>query len=286
MKSRVRKEKINKKKAIEVDEAKEIEGKKDEISATNKAVEDDKVMETDNQNKVIQDDVTNDKDTNSKGDKNSITGNTQTVEWIEATKPVSPDKKINGDSIKDEGVDNGSDESNITNKTTEDNPIAIVESLSKSSESETVIDKDKVTTPLDDFLNNKDFSALRAPKAKSNSRGSVSSTGVVSIINSKKNGKRLEFSKELMTELNKPTSFQFAFIDNALIIGEKLPNIEENFNIMKMGKKDVVYGASLIREIAQELGLDYSNGRTSITLRDVAYKTIEGFTIAIIKGNK
>jgi hypothetical protein len=125
-----------------------------------------------------------------------------------------------------------------------------------------------------------DFSQFRGAKSVSISR-EIGEAGVMSIVNSKSNGKRISLSKDLLDRLNNPESVQFAFNTDSVVIGEKLPIVENSFSIRK-DKKGIIYASQLVEEITKEFSLDFSN-RTSVTFHQAKYRTMGNYIIAIVK---
>ncbi|MCM3116314.1 hypothetical protein M3610_13495 [Neobacillus sp. MER 74] len=105
--------------------------------------------------------------------------------------------------------------------------------------------------------------------------------GVITIINSERNGKRIILSKELMEELLEPELVQIAFSSNEIAIGEEIPNNDHHFNVRKNGAKGVIYSAGLIQEITGLFNLDFSN-KVSVTFYQVRYFTQGTSKVAII----
>lgn len=104
--------------------------------------------------------------------------------------------------------------------------------------------------------------------------------GVLTIVYSK-NGKRIEILEPLVKELQLETTVQFGIIDKGLVIGERLPGIQQVITLKNSGKKKVIYSSDLVREIIKELGLDFNN-RVSLTLSGVELQECEGKMIARI----
>jgi hypothetical protein len=126
-----------------------------------------------------------------------------------------------------------------------------------------------------------DWSKFKPSKAKTNSRNGFKA-GVMSIIKSKSNGKRIVISKELSEKLGYPDSVQILYSEEELLIGEELIGAATSFPLKKYGAKYVIYSSSLVDEIAQELKLDYKNC-VSRTLSNVEYMNDNGTVIAAIK---
>ncbi|MGG3162164.1 MULTISPECIES: hypothetical protein [unclassified Geobacillus] len=116
------------------------------------------------------------------------------------------------------------------------------------------------------------------------SNGSITGTGeagVLSIINSKSNGKRITLSSQLLEKLGCPRRVQFSFSDDEIAVGEELPENTHSFNVNKYGAKGVIYSAGLVQEITERFDLDFTS-RVSITFRDVRYVPIGDKNVAII----
>lgn len=114
-----------------------------------------------------------------------------------------------------------------------------------------------------------DLSQYTPARSKSTSRGKPSK-GVMSIINSKNNGKRITLAKEIMVVLGHPEQLQFAFGENEILIGNDLLDNGNYFEVNPYGLKGVIYSANLVREITELFNFDFSN-KVSITLEEVDY---------------
>ncbi|MCT4508654.1 MAG: hypothetical protein N4A48_07815, partial [Tepidibacter sp.] len=110
----------------------------------------------------------------------------------------------------------------------------------------------------------------------------ITDAGVISIINSKSNGKRISLSKELMDKLDNPSRVQFAFSENSIAIGVGFLDEVPDYKINESKTKGLIYASKLVEEITEEFELDFSD-RTSITFHDVEYIDEENICIAIIK---
>lgn len=102
------------------------------------------------------------------------------------------------------------------------------------------------------------------PKSISNSRKSKSPNGECTVVNSKKNGKRITLSKNLMEIFNDPEILEIGFTDEGIALSKELPENGTEFTIKKQGNKGVIYSAPLVDEITELFGLDFSD-RVSIT---------------------
>lgn len=110
--------------------------------------------------------------------------------------------------------------------------------------------------------------------------------GLISIINSKRNGKRLQCSSELTNKLDLEDSV-FIVSDGQSIVMSKYPLIENSssYNLKDgdSGKK-ILYCAPLVVEISDILGLNFDDC-VSRTLSDVEYgeDNEKGISYAVIK---
>ncbi len=113
--------------------------------------------------------------------------------------------------------------------------------------------------------------------------------GLISIINSKRNGKRLQCSSELTNKLDLEDSV-FIVSDGQSIVMSKYPLIENSssYNLKDgdSGKK-ILYCAPLVVEISDILGLNFDDC-VSRTLSDVEYgvDNEKGISYAVIKSEK
>jgi len=125
-----------------------------------------------------------------------------------------------------------------------------------------------------------DINKLRPVASKSSSRENTE-VGIISIINSVKNGKRISLSKGLMQKLNCPKTIQFSFYDESIAIAENLPNNKGSFTIKEWKKQFLIYSAPLVNEITRTFDLDFE-GITSKTFHEARYMNIEETTVAMI----
>jgi len=129
-----------------------------------------------------------------------------------------------------------------------------------------------------------DISKFRPATSTSVSRGSVT-PGVLSVVNSEKNGKRVSLPRSVMERLNNPKTLQFAFTDEEIAVGERLSGDNATFTPRRDKEgRALIYAANLVREITEHFGLDFTN-RVSITFHDVEYHEVDGYPFAIISVN-
>lgn len=111
----------------------------------------------------------------------------------------------------------------------------------------------------------RDLSKICAPKSVQTAK-SRKGEGYITIVNSKKNGKRIELLNKLTDVINFNDSVKIGFLENELVIVPTDANVElPIFKFKKVGTKKVIYSASLVQEIAKVLQLDFSE-RVSYTI--------------------
>ena len=145
----------------------------------------------------------------------------------------------------------------------------------KETIEETVEEIEEVTQEQQYNLEN-----FKASKSKQKSVIKINQ-GVATIINTEKSGKRIVFSNNVMEELGNPPKILISCSDNAIAVGERLPD-NQNFLSIKYSKtKGTIYSAGIVNELTEMYQLDFSN-RTSITFSEVNYTTYENYKVAII----
>lgn len=114
-----------------------------------------------------------------------------------------------------------------------------------------------------------------------NRRRNSKNPGIVTIVNCDKS-KRIELSTLLVSELHIENSIQIGFAGNVLVI-RACDSMEKNaFILKKHGKKKVLYSSDAVRQIVEQLGLDFKN-KVSLTFYDVELVTYENQTVAKFK---
>ena len=112
------------------------------------------------------------------------------------------------------------------------------------------------------MLDTKNFQPLNVDERGNKKHGGRK--GVLTLICSKKNGKRLMISKELAETLELTDTVKIGFIGNQLVLGKRLPGDLNEFSLKKQGKKLVVYSAEVVQKIVKILDLEL-NGKVSKT---------------------
>lgn len=125
-----------------------------------------------------------------------------------------------------------------------------------------------------------DFSKMRSSKSEHKAK-TYTGAGVITIIKSEANGKRITVSKEAMDRLGDPTCLQFGFLEDSIVIGENLPDSDIYYTIKNSGSKGIIYSSGLVEEIAEEFSLDFKGG-VSKTFGNATYTVIEDFPVVII----
>lgn len=113
----------------------------------------------------------------------------------------------------------------------------------------------------------------------------ASAPGAATIVNSKKNGKRVTISSSTNEHLDHPESVQILMSDDSIAIGENLPGCKLSYTVKsegKEGKKGVIYAGPLVEEITDHFSLDFSE-RVSITFTEATYTRIGEYPVAVIK---
>lgn len=142
-------------------------------------------------------------------------------------------------------------------------------------------DNDTMLTTEQLYPDDLEFIKTLYPSKSSSITRTSTGEGVISIINSQKNGKRLALSDQLLSKLNYPSTIQVSFTESELVIGESIPKCTNSYNINTSGKKGLVYATALVLEICDTFNLDFSN-RTSMTFDQVIYQKIGEISIARI----
>lgn len=120
----------------------------------------------------------------------------------------------------------------------------------------------------DEVSENKISQLNKIIKPKSNDKSRTkSANGVCTIVNSKKNGKRVTFSKDVMELFDNPESLEIGFTADGIVLAKKLPENGVEFRVKKIGNKGVIYSSSLVQEITELFVLDFSD-KVAITFVD------------------
>ena len=189
-------------------------------------------------------------------------------------------KRINSDkkSVANEGV--------VTMNNNEVNNFEEQETLMSN---ETVISEEKDIKEDEVSNKTKEENSIEATKcladavpfSAKNTARSLATKGVFTLVKAK-TGNRAVINKEASEYLQNPSTLQFSYNEDSLIIGTKLPNNNNNFNVKAYKNRSIIYSVPLVREIAERFKLDFSN-RTSMTFDEAEYTSYEGSPVLIIK---
>ncbi|WP_101807450.1 hypothetical protein [Paenibacillus pasadenensis] len=105
---------------------------------------------------------------------------------------------------------------------------------------------------------------------------------MLTIVNTKRFGKRVMIAAEVREKLGDPASIQVAFDDDGVFLGEDLGlDSGGRFSLKANGKNAVIYSSELVKEITGMFGLDFSN-KTSVSFQNVTYLEIADSPAAYI----
>lgn len=189
-------------------------------------------------------------------------------------------KRINSDkkSVANEGV--------ITMNNNEVNNFEEQETLMSNGtviSEEKDVKEDEVSnkTKKENSIEVAECIADAVPFSAKNTARSLATKGVFTLVKAK-TGNRAVINKEASEYLQNPSTLQFSYNEDSLIIGTKLPNNNNNFNVKAYKNKSIIYSVPLVREIAERFKLDFSN-RTSMTFDEAEYTSYEGSPVLVIK---
>jgi hypothetical protein len=98
--------------------------------------------------------------------------------------------------------------------------------------------------------------------------------GGIRIINSK-NGKRLEFSKRILSALNNPKEIKFLFKNQYLVL-----ETTEKHGFPLKGQQNTIFSAALINEIVDKFSLNFDNC-TCVTFSDFKKIDVDPLAVAV-----
>lgn len=107
--------------------------------------------------------------------------------------------------------------------------------------------------------------------------------GVLTMICSEKNGKRLMLSAELLKtlDLGEERTLQIGFIEKKLVLAKKLPGENNSFELKKAGKKFAIYSAELVREISRVQGISFEESVSFTWYKPVVDETEGGVPVVL-----
>lgn len=115
--------------------------------------------------------------------------------------------------------------------------------------------------------------------------------GVLSIINSSKNGKRITFPDDVYEKIGRPEQVNIVYDEQNIYIGEGIPMADIVYDVKYENKnsescKKVLYCGVLINEMTKSLKLNFSNDRVCRTYYDVEYHEVNDKPFAVFKINE
>lgn len=119
------------------------------------------------------------------------------------------------------------------------------------------------------------------PKAESNITTAKSPAGVCTVVNSKRNGRRVTFARDIMDCLGNPETVEVCFTEDGLAVAKELPENGVEFNVKKIGNKEGIYSSQIVQEITELFDLDFEN-RVSITFTEAEEYTDDSCNTIII----
>ena len=107
--------------------------------------------------------------------------------------------------------------------------------------------------------------------------------GSLTMINSKKNGKRLVFSDELIKTLDiQDNTVQIGFSDTVVIFGTNLPGTDNRFTFRESEKRKIVYCSAAVEEITRVQDIHFGD-KTSFTWYKPIVDEYEGRPIVMFE---
>lgn len=172
------------------------------------------------------------------------------------------------------------DESDDGAEVTEEDDNADYDDESDDDSEDIEVEEIDVTHETDDLEElDFDFDDVVPSITKTVSR--IPEAGVLTVVNSEKNGNRVAIAREVHQKLRETPSIQIGFTKGCMLLGEHLGDSYTSHPLKKQGAKQIIYNKELVQQITAHMQLDFSD-RTSITFHTVTYKKRDGHVIAII----
>lgn len=105
--------------------------------------------------------------------------------------------------------------------------------------------------------------------------------GLITIVYSKENSKRIVISKQITELLELESSVKVAIYGNALILSKESPQIDASFQLKEQGRKKIIYSSELVNEIRLCLPLEFDNC-VSRTLYGAHFERINGEELLVV----
>jgi hypothetical protein len=119
------------------------------------------------------------------------------------------------------------------------------------------------------------------PSASKQASKPASKASSLTIVNTKRNGRRITIAREVIVKIGSPTLVQIALNKTGVAIGKDLTGDDNNFQLRNAAKNAVIYSSELVQEITDTFDLDFT-GRTSLSYHEVTYLNIKGKPVAFI----
>jgi len=177
----------------------------------------------------------------------------------------------------DEELEVESNDDSISNIPPNDSQVNESQDVGEEAE---VLSSEEMSNPTQKYKE-ADFTVEDLVPVQSKLGNRITGAGVLTIVNSVKNGKRMAISSEVYKGLGKPTSAQIGFLTSSIVIGNDLPDDFTTYELKIHGQKAIVYNTDLVKLVTSHFGLDFSE-RTSITFPKADYQVLNGNVIAII----
>lgn len=128
--------------------------------------------------------------------------------------------------------------------------------------------------------NYKPFKVVQKAKVSSGSNG------FLTIINSKKNGRRVEFRREVAEKLNIEDSIAVVYDEDSVAFFRPSEGTDSSLRVKKSGERRVVYSGGLVSALTDFFGLKFDSN-VSYTFTEGRYEIIyEINTMALIISKK
>lgn len=155
-------------------------------------------------------------------------------------------------------------------------------SKNEEKNKENIVAQQEIEEVSEDFF--LEFVAMEAVQ-KSSNYGAASLNGSLRIINSSKNGKRIEISKKIVDklELGEATSVYITKKEDGFAIcKDKFFEAASRYNLRQNGSSRVIYCGPLVAEIVKMFRLDFSE-KVCQTLDNIEYKRFQNRIVGIVK---
>lgn len=85
-------------------------------------------------------------------------------------------------------------------------------------------------------------------------------TGIITVVNSSKNGKRIVLGKDVVEKLSLTDSVYISKMDESIAISKNnIANASAQFRLRESGRRKIIYCGSLVDEITEHMHLDFTD---------------------------